>query len=188
MRKRTLSEYMRLGYYRPEYAPQQTRATPRGCFAVATKPIPGRRTHLIADSLATWRNGKFRALAITTKCGRHLVSVSIHLDLPDEHELCDNCVLAGAYVYRCFMGDVLLYIGSTGNIATRFITHVGGQQSSAWWPLVTRVEYVEYPDISAAREAERLAIVAEDPAYNTEHTNRDHRRRRRRVVTQECAA
>lgn len=186
--RHTLSEYMRLGYYRPLYAPAQTRATPRGCFAVATKPIPGRRTHLIADSLATWRKGQFRALAITTRCGRHLASVSIHLDLPDEHELCDYCVLAGSYVYRCYMGDALLYIGSTKNIASRFTTHSGGRQSSAWWPLVTRVEYVEYPDIAAALEAESLAIVAEDPVFNTEHTPRDTRRARNRVVVQERIA
>lgn len=69
-----------------------------------------------------------------------------------------------AVLYRCFdAADRLLYIGVTSGMAARFRQH---GKDSEWWGDVERVETVSFPQRHLAFDAERAAIVAEQPLHN----------------------
>lgn len=179
----TLSDHATSGYWRRSEAPIQMRAVPRGPFAVTTRNLPHRRTHLIDDALSLWKHGQFWRLTATSKCGRHLASVDVHMEAPDEHELCDSCVLAdypGAVVYRLFDDrGWLLYVGCTKNLAARIAAHCTARESAEWWPLVARNTWVGYLDLATALAAEREAILTERPLFNRDMTVRAKRPARR---------
>jgi predicted GIY-YIG superfamily endonuclease len=67
--------------------------------------------------------------------------------------------------------DVLLYVGITADFTQRMAAH---ERERAWWPQVdraaTRIEY--YDCRSAALDAEREAIKAENPLHNDQHNQR----------------
>lgn len=69
-----------------------------------------------------------------------------------------------AHLYRCFSGDGrLLYIGVSSDCHARFASH---DQKSPWWGEVARVELTHFELRHLAMDAERAAIVAENPLYN----------------------
>ena len=73
------------------------------------------------------------------------------------------------FLYRFYdRTDTLLYIGITNDPKTRFKWH---RKNQPWWPDVderkTRVAF--YPTREAVLDAERKAIVAENPLYNDQH-------------------
>lgn len=83
----------------------------------------------------------------------------------------------GGSVYRAYgADDALLYIGSAKRPEVRISSH---KRSAPWRHLVARWVVVEYPNISAARKAEREAIKAESPEWNlagVDHTTCSHAR------------
>jgi predicted GIY-YIG superfamily endonuclease len=75
-----------------------------------------------------------------------------------------------ACVYRFFDAhDELLYIGSTISLPRRVVEHNKGQ---SWWREVDRATVVHYDSEGAARGAERDAIRAEGPKFNTAQKRR----------------
>jgi len=60
-------------------------------------------------------------------------------------------------------GD-LLYVGVTGNLASRFSDH---RRMSPWWAHADRHEVEWLPHWSAALQAERRAIRDEAPRWNS---------------------
>jgi predicted GIY-YIG superfamily endonuclease len=83
----------------------------------------------------------------------------------------------GGHVYRAYdANDGLLYIGSAKNAASRISAH---KRSAPWRHLVARWAVEEYPNIRAARKAEREAIRAESPEWNlagVDHATCSHAR------------
>lgn len=80
--------------------------------------------------------------------------------------ICPRCesIYAGPTVYRCYnAADALLYVGSTADRRARIQGH---SKKKPWWPEVTRVEYEDFADLTAARGAESQAIATESPRYN----------------------
>ena len=70
-------------------------------------------------------------------------------------------------LYRFFDAqDVLLYVGITSVGPSRWSDH---ERNREWWSLVVRVSIEQFPDRALAMVAERAAILAEQPAYNTVH-------------------
>lgn len=70
-------------------------------------------------------------------------------------------------LYRFFgAGGTLLYIGITADLPTRLHGH---RDDKPWWLGVTNVTLEHYPSRDSVLEAERRAIVAEKPLYNTQH-------------------
>jgi hypothetical protein len=68
-------------------------------------------------------------------------------------------------VYRLFdRAGVLLYVGMTHDVATRWREH---RRRKAWWDQVAREDLTSYPTRGEAEEAELHAIVTEDPRHNT---------------------
>ena len=176
IRRMTLSDYAASGHWPRSAAPIQMRAVPRGPFAVTTRNLPHRRTHLIDEALSLWKGGQFWRLTVMARCGRHLVSVDVHMEAPDQYELCDTCILAdypSAVVYRFFDDrGWLLYVGCTTNLASRVATHSKSRDSAEWWPLVASNSWVEYADLTTALAAEREAILTERPLFNRDLTAR----------------
>lgn len=161
------------------------RAKPRGSFLITTRPIQARRAHLVAETMTVWNSGAFVDLMGSARCGRILASAAVHFEVPDDVELCDDCALAGfpgaACVYRFYdSAGQVLYIGCTINLAARILGHAKSQQSSAWWPLADHWTYEAYDDHGEALRAEARAIVAEQPLYNRDLTDRAHRHGRKR--------
>jgi hypothetical protein len=67
-------------------------------------------------------------------------------------------------LYRFFdAADELLYVGISLHGIRRMSDH---QRSKPWWPSVARTSLEHFPDRESAREAERAAIVRENPRYN----------------------
>ncbi len=58
----------------------------------------------------------------------------------------------------------VLYIGVTGHVGQRF----GDHAMKRWFPLVATITLEWYPDKDAAVQAEREAILAERPPYNSQ--------------------
>lgn len=72
---------------------------------------------------------------------------------------------ASTALYRLFdAADQLLYVGISTQPETRWTQHAADKP---WWPLVQRREVEWHPDREAAEAAERSAIGAEEPLYNT---------------------
>lgn len=176
--RRSLADYATVG----SGWPRQDRArpaTPKGSFVVARRPIAGRRIHLPAEAVTVWRRGRLTRLAVRTLCGNYLSAVTVEFEAPDEHELCDACVLAdlSPTVYRIFDDrDQLLYVGCTANLVARLSTHTS---QSDWWPLAATVTFEHHPDINVALAAESAAILAERPLFNRDLTVRARLRGRR---------
>lgn len=71
-------------------------------------------------------------------------------------------------LYRLYAADgTLLYIGVTGKLPVRFYYH---SREKRWWPQVHGKRITWYDDRAEAEEAERCAILGEDPAHNVFHT------------------
>lgn len=157
-------------------------AKARWPFVITTRPIANRRTHLVGQLDSLWSEGKLCSLAALTMCGSRLGSVAVVRNAPDEFELCDFCVLAdfqSPCVYRTYdAAGNLLYIGCSTDLFSRFLSHSKSfDPISAWWPLLATWTATPYPSHAEALEAERLAILAEQPSFNrTSPTVRDTRR------------
>jgi DNA-binding XRE family transcriptional regulator len=73
----------------------------------------------------------------------------------------DSCPAA---LYRMFNETgVLLYIGMTTNIGTRMVNH---QFDKPWWSEVRTIRVTPYSNRTEAENAERGAIIAEQPLWN----------------------
>lgn len=73
-------------------------------------------------------------------------------------------------LYRFYdSSNVLLYVGITNSLPTRFGRH---DREKHWYPEVAYVKIQHFPDREAALEAERLAIIAERPRFNVQHNNK----------------
>lgn len=77
-------------------------------------------------------------------------------------------------VYRCYAGDVLLYVGVTADVAGRMFHHLhpcnrGKQPNGSLRRHMTHHESVEYGTKVEARAAERVAIATEAPLLNRQH-------------------
>jgi hypothetical protein len=153
----------------------------RGAFILATRSIASRRTHLPSELGTVWKQGRLLRLSAQTRCGRFLTSVSVIHDVPDEYELCDDCVLSdfapfAVYRLRDTQGR-LLYIGCTTNLHRRLMGHAS---QSDWWRLVQGVTWDAYSNHVDAARAEAAAIVDERPLFNRDLTDRAKRPARRR--------
>lgn len=73
-------------------------------------------------------------------------------------------------LYRYFDAEgTLLYIGVTSRINRRMREHY---ESSAWFAKVTRCEFEQFPDRKSVLDAERNAILSENPLHNNHHKPR----------------
>ena len=71
-------------------------------------------------------------------------------------------------LYRLYAADgMLLYIGVTGELSVRFYYH---SREKRWWPQVHGKRITWYDDRAEAEEAERCAILGENPVHNIFHT------------------
>jgi hypothetical protein len=67
-------------------------------------------------------------------------------------------------LYRLYgVSDLLLYVGITEDLKTRFATHASLKR---WWPEVTRKTVELHAKRDDAAEAELAAIRTEDPLHN----------------------
>ncbi|MDV7194650.1 GIY-YIG nuclease family protein [Mycolicibacterium fortuitum] len=71
-------------------------------------------------------------------------------------------ILYRAYDENC----TLLYIGITANPGVRLRKHAEGKD---WWGQVTSIQLQHFKTRDALEEAEREAIAAESPVFNTQH-------------------
>lgn len=79
-------------------------------------------------------------------------------------------------LYRFYDIDSrLLYVGITKNPAARFQQH---EQSKDWWDQVASITLEQHASRQALMDAERAAIIAEQPAYNVVHSVTNPRQRR----------
>lgn len=73
-------------------------------------------------------------------------------------------------LYRFFaVDDVLLYVGVTSSLGTRWSSHA---TSKPWWPEVHHQTVEWFDTRDAALAAEKAAIKAESPRYNERHAPR----------------
>lgn len=150
-----------------------TKARPRGCFASITHSATT-KSHLIESAEVHWLPARGARLVIATRCGSWLGSITparTYLELPDVHDLCDDCIFAGELapyeLYRLFAADgSMLYIGQTCNFLNRIRNHF---TSSRWWPEVDHWTREPYPSLGEVLDAEILAIRSEAPKYNRLH-------------------
>ena len=72
------------------------------------------------------------------------------------------------HLYRHYDKDGnLLYVGVSWTILQRLRQH---EKGSFWFGEVDSIKLEKYPSREASLEAERKAILAEQPRYNTAHT------------------
>lgn len=71
--------------------------------------------------------------------------------------------------------DRLLYVGITDNLIVRTLDHV---QGSSWAEFATRATIERHPTRKEAEDAERAAIKAERPLFNSQHQDTPEARRR----------
>ena len=62
--------------------------------------------------------------------------------------------------------DVLLYVGISGNIGSRFLQHAA---QTPWWAEVERADYHHLPTRSMAERIEKALIWQCKPRYNLQH-------------------
>lgn len=73
-------------------------------------------------------------------------------------------------LYRFFgRDDELLYIGITFDLPARLAAHRKGKH---WWSDIVRIGIESHTSRKAALEAERQAIIAEQPRWNVTHNQR----------------
>lgn len=77
---------------------------------------------------------------------------------------------ATSYVlYRLYdASGLLLYVGVTKNLVARLKQHRAAQP---WWNEVAATKLITLPDRKASEAAEKVAIRAEEPIYNSAHTD-----------------
>lgn len=78
------------------------------------------------------------------------------------------------YVYRCFAGDTLLYVGVAQDMSTRMFHHMhpcnmGKQPNGTLQRHMTHYDVESYATKVEARSAERHAITTEAPLLNKQH-------------------
>lgn len=77
-----------------------------------------------------------------------------------------------AYVYRAFNAEgVLLYVGSSINVAARIRAHY---LDTPWWFAAKRFTFDAYDTVEEARAAEKHAIATEFPRWNIDGRSPDH--------------
>lgn len=77
---------------------------------------------------------------------------------------CAGAKLKGAAVYRFFdTTGRLLYVGSTGDVYTRFRRHAA---EALWWSFAASNRVERFAAITEARAAEAVAIRTEHPLHN----------------------
>jgi predicted GIY-YIG superfamily endonuclease len=92
---------------------------------------------------------------------------SLAIGVPEEVEIGDEFPTA---LYRLYAaGDVLLYVGFTGELKSRFGQHA---KTQPWWPDVVRKTIVWYPTRAEADAAETAAIDQEKPIHNISKSGR----------------
>jgi hypothetical protein len=70
-------------------------------------------------------------------------------------------------LYRFYAADgTLLYVGVTSVGPSRWSDH---ERNREWWAKAVRSSIEQFPNRQAALDAERAAILAEQPRYNTVH-------------------
>ena len=80
-------------------------------------------------------------------------------------------------VYRCMsVNDETVYIGCTSNLDQRMALHRSDERSRRWLPVVDRIVTETHPDRRTALDAERAAILAERPLFNSNFNNPRTRR------------
>lgn len=121
------------------------------------------------NGVAAIISGATARLGARFLCGDRAHDVMVMASADASGGACERCedVAAGPCVYRCFTADgSLVYIGSTSTRLKRLKIH---ETQSGWWPEVADVKTDRFPTIFEARAAERLAIIAEAPAYNKQY-------------------
>src|SRR6185369_1982919 len=77
----------------------------------------------------------------------------------------------------------LLYVGITGNLATRLRGH---RQTASWFPKIANITLQHFPDKDTLLAAERRAIAEEDPPYNKRLKVGLHYHYRRKYICAAC--
>jgi hypothetical protein len=170
----------------PVFGTAVVMARPRLPFVLSAAANCRRRTHLVDKVATAWTRGELRRMTASTRCGARFYAARLLKDVPDEYALCDACVftdfVGGASVYRLFdEAGRLLYVGCSKQLFYRVLSHGSGALASWWWPAVASVTYESYADPATALAVEARAIIAEQPLYNTDLTDRAKHPRRRRT-------
>ena len=152
--------------YVTDWLERPVRVFPVTCKADLVVSRHGAMVHRI-EAAAGMVSGDRIRYAARYLCGHGSTDVLL-LANADAHggAVCRQCQngAAGAFVYRCFANDGrLLYIGATRRYGPRMAQHAC---SSPWWAEVADISREPHPSLPAALAAERLAIEAENPAYN----------------------
>jgi hypothetical protein len=125
---------------------------------------PDASAHYVTSMTATIDHGRIRYSArwLCTSWGSQDVII-----LPVGHgrRMCAHCQdRLCPTVYRCLSAArALVYIGSSITRTRRLRQH---EKHADWWPLVTDVQYQEFPTYAEAFAAAPAAIRAERPMCN----------------------
>ena len=120
--------------------------------------------------LTSGKNWRPNKRGVQTLCGNWVGLIELSIQPPTHLEMCDKCVLADSReptVYRFWdADDVLLYVGCSEDVLTRFEQHSrSGSPSRFWWPRQVRHSLTTYPTRVEALAAERKAIASEKPLF-----------------------
>lgn len=77
------------------------------------------------------------------------------------------------YLYRLWADEVLLYVGVTGDVYTRWTQH---RRRQPWGDEVTHVSAQRFAYLDLALDAERAAVLIERPLHNVRLTEADNAR------------
>ena len=150
----------------PPFRMQGGLVLPAQCRTGLVTTIKSGVVHLDAGLAVTYKHGVAR-FGARFMCDTGSTDAIILADASAYGDLiCEFCVDAklGPGVYRCFNADrLLIYIGSSKTPLKRQRGHAA---RTPWWHEVADVKVERFPTLFAARGAERLAIVAENPLYN----------------------
>jgi hypothetical protein len=139
---------------------------PAQCRTGLVTTAKGGVAHLDAGLAVYYDHGKAR-FGARFMCDEGTENAIVLADARAHGDLiCELCVDAklGPGVYRCFnAGRALIYIGSSKTPLKRQRSHAS---RTPWWHEVADVQVERFSTLFAARGAERLAIVAENPLYN----------------------
>ena len=156
-----------------------------GPFVITTRGTVGRRGHLpLRAARVTWTTHRRAGVMAEARCGSTLTDAAFHMELPDEVELCDYCALVDfipAVVYRLYDRDgALLYVGSTQDLPNRLRGHLYGSPAKPYQALIDHWTYEPFGSHDEALTAEARAIIAEQPLFNIDLTDRAKHPGRRR--------
>ena len=124
--------------------------------------------HRVRSMTAACTEGRIRYYA-EWECGDTSGDAVIVADPATFDRFCKRCesLTQAPLTYFCYSADGrLLYIGSCVLWESREALH---RKQTPWWPEVARVDKFPYPDLPAARRAEKAAIRADAPLYNKQH-------------------